>query len=293
MQRGPVLDWIDEQGFSPTGEVRLVKERPWSAVLEVATDDGPLVFKEGRGGCAFEAELLLALKAYDASHVLLPLAADPVRGWVLLPHGGPTLRETEPTLAQWTAMLPSYGALQRSLEGRVLPGCEDLRPERLPEVLDQLIATVPTDCPDDLRALRPRFAQWCDELATSGIAPTIDHGDLHDGNVFADGRFFDWGDACLTHPFASVLVLMRSCADRFGLANGSDELRSLRDAYLEPWTDSWSRAELELLSLLATRVAKVARVRSWQRALSGTDDPGEHAEAVPGWLEELLVEDVF
>ena len=294
VQREEVLTWVEAQGVAPTGEVRLVKERPWSAVLEVHTRDAaPVWFKEGRAGCAFEPRLLQALQAYGAEPVLLPLAVDAPRGWMLFPDGSPVLRETSPTLAQWQAMLPAYGQLQRSLEHRALPGCEDLGPRLLPEVLDGLLDTVPTDRTEELRALQPRFAQWCTELDDSGIVPSIDHGDLHDGNVFADGRFFDWGDAALAHPFCSVLVLMRSCADRFGLETGSAELRALRDAYLEPWTDRWSRTELELLALLATRVGKVVRVRSWQRALSGPVDPGEHAEAVPGWLEELLEPDVF
>ena len=291
--RGEVLDWVAEQGVRPHGEVTQPRLRPWSTALRIPTREGVAWFKAGGSGCAFEAGLLQALALYDAPHCLRPLAVDVDRGWMLLPDGGPTLRETAPALSDWERVLTGYAVLQRSVEGRVLPGVEDLSPHLLPSVLDDLLATVAVDGIEDLRAMQPRFAGWCDELATSAIVDTVQHDDLHDGNVFADGTVFDFGDACLAHPFSSLLVTLRVAQDRFALPAGGAELRRLRDAYLEPWTDRHSRAELELLALLAVRVGKVCRVRAWQRALAGVADPGEHAEAVPGWLEELLEEDVF
>jgi hypothetical protein len=291
--RTEVLDWVAQQGHRPRGQVTQPRLRPWSTALQIPTADGQVWFKAGGPGCGFEAGLLQALALYDAPHCLRPLAVDVDRGWMLLPDAGPTLRDTMPGLGDWERVLTGYALLQRSVEGRVLPGVEDLAPSLLPMVLDELLEVVPVDPLEDLRALRPRFASWCDELATSGIAVTVQHDDLHDGNVFADGTVFDFGDACLAHPFSSLLVTLRVAQDRFALATGGPELRRLRDAYLEPWTDRHSRAELELLALLAIRVGKVCRVRAWQRALVGVADPGEHAEAVPGWLEELLEEDVF
>jgi len=38
---------------------------------------------------------------------------------------------------------------------------------------------------------------------------TVDHGDLHDGNVFSsDGnvRIIDWGDSAVAHPFFTLSV---------------------------------------------------------------------------------------
>jgi len=36
----------------------------------------------------------------------------------------------------------------------------------------------------DLIALEARYAGWRAQLDAAGIAPSLDHGDLHDGNVF-------------------------------------------------------------------------------------------------------------
>jgi hypothetical protein len=293
-----LLEWLDEHGCAPTGEV-LPRVRPWSSSWRVPTADGVVWLKTGGPGTAYEAGLVKALVECGTPHLLTPLAVDDQRGWLLLPDGGPTLRsvlDRDPDLAHWERVLPKYAELQRHVEHRVLPGAPDHRPERMPAVLAALLEQLPVGPQDELEALQPRFAQWCDELATCGIASTVQHDDLHDNSVFSHAgvdRFFDWGDADLAFPFTSLLVSLRSAARRWDLAAGAPELARLRDAYLEAWTDSHSRIELELLALLATRVGKVGRAHAWVRALTGVADPGEHAEAAPGWLEELLEEDVF
>lgn len=287
--RAEALDWVAEQGMVP----RIVTQprvTPWSTALRIETDGGVVWLKAAGTGTRYEAGLLRALHAYGAPHLLTPIALDVDRGWMLLPDGGPTLRDVltdDPDVRHWERVLPKYAQLQRAVEHRALPGTEDNRPERMPELLASLLERLEVD--PAVAALQPRFAAWCDELATSGIRSTLQHDDLHDNNVFADDVVFDWGDAALAFPFSSLLVTLRTVRQRWPDA----DLERLRDAYLEPWTDTHTRAELELLALFATRVGKVGRARAWVRALADVADPGEHAEAAPGWLEELLEEDVF
>ena len=295
MDRDEALAWAADNGVTPNGAVSQPRTALWSTALRIPTADGVVWLKEGGAGTSYEAGLVRALVTFGTPHLLTPLAIDVERGWLLLPDGGQTLRsllDRDPDLAHWDRVLPKYAELQRHTERRVLPGVPDHRPERMPQVLAELLETLPVGPREELTALQPRFAQWCDELATCGIAATLQHDDLHDNNVFSNGvidRFFDWGDADLAFPFTSLLVTMRSARTRWPDA----DLARLRDAYLEAWTDTHSRTELELLTLLATRVGKVGRAHSWVRALSGVPDPGEHAEAAPAWLEELLEEDVF
>jgi hypothetical protein len=165
----------------------------------------------------------------------------------------------------------------------------DLRPARLPALFADLVARLPVQYRTELEALLPRFTDWCVELTASGVAATVQHDDLHENNISTSDVFFDWADAALAFPFSSLLVTLRSARNRWP----DLDLARLRDAYLEAWTDNHSRTELELLCLLATRVGKVGRATAWERALTGVPDPGEHREAAPAWLEELLEEDVF
>ena len=298
--REAALSWAAAEGVVASN-VTQPHVRPWSTALRLATADGVVWLKAGGPGNGFEARLVQAMAEYGAPHLLVPLAVEPDRGWLLLPEGGRTLRtqiDSDPDPVHWERVLPRYAELQRHVEGRPLPGVDDLRPDRMPTLLDELLATADVDQEllPALRELQPRFVSWCDELTASAVKATVQHDDLHDGNVFAgrtDDLFFDWGDACLAMPFASLLVVLRSAARRWSLPAEDPVLRRLRDAYLEAWTDVHSRTELELLTLLATRVAKVGRAIAWRRALTGVADPGEHREAIPGWLEELLEPDVF
>jgi hypothetical protein len=293
--RDTALEWASGQGFEATGEVTQPRLCAWSTVLRIPTAEGFVWLKAGNPGTAYEAGLVEALALYGAPHLLEPLAVSVERGWLLLPDGGPTLRtalDRHPDLTLWEQVLPKYAELQRSVEGRPLPGADDHSPALLPAVLDRLLATLDVGPEEELRALQPRFETWCEELASSSIPPTVQHDDLHDNNVFANQVFFDWGDAVLGHPFSSLLVTLRSIAQRWSLEPGSVELARLRDCYLEIWSDGHSRVELELQALLAVRVAKVSRSAAWVRALAGVD-AGEHAEAAPAWLEELLEPDDF
>jgi len=71
--------------------------------------------------------------------VLIPLAMDQARGWILLPDGGPTLGERtsgQELVDGLDAALMPYGRLQRALEPEVgamlAVGVPDMRPAVMP-----------------------------------------------------------------------------------------------------------------------------------------------------------------
>jgi Phosphotransferase enzyme family len=300
---GWIADQLTALGVPATGPVERVRARPWSVQLRVPTSTGPIWFKANISGAAYEAGLVAALAGWAPDAVLAPLAVDPSRGWMLSPDGGPTLRETAPDLVQWEAMLAAYAELQRTVAGRademVALGVPDLRPSVLPHQLAALLedSAVGADLGVErlaaIAALAPDYGSWCADLAADGIPPTVQHDDLHDGNVFlVDNRFrfFDWADAGVAHPFGSLLVSMRVAGYLFKVEPGAPELARLRDAYLEPWTADHDRASLLRSATLATRVAIVGRSLSWQRALLGAEMPVEDdfRAAVAEWLAELV-----
>ena len=137
------------------------------------------------------------------------------------------------------------------------------------------------------------MAELAAELAHAPIPNSIQHDDLHDGNVFvADGGHvvFDWGDACVAHPFGSLVVALRSVRFRFELALDAQELRTIRDAYLGPWVAFAPPEVLERHADIAQRLAYLSRALAWKRALATVplSERGEDATAVPGWLAEML-----
>ncbi|MEV1333546.1 aminoglycoside phosphotransferase family protein [Micromonospora costi] len=299
-------------GRRVTGPVE-ARVRPWSLVWRVPTDAGPVWFKANNPGTRHEAGLLPVLAELAPGRVLAPIAVDAGRGWSLLPDGGASLRELlgrAPDPGHWERVLPEYAALQRATASQVdrllALGVPDHRPELLPALLTNLLddhgslrigadGGLSPQTYERLRAEVPAYADRCRRLAEIGVPATIQHDDLHDGNVFAGPagyRFFDWGDASVAHPFGTLLVTLRSIRYASDLGAGDPVLTRLRDAYLEPWTDAYDRPTLVAAARLAVPLTTVSRALSWRRALDPTDPAAaEYAEAVPGWLAELLTPD--
>ena len=148
--------------------------------------------------------------------------------------------------------------------------------------LDELTQlTVADDVSGDelrrLQGLAPWVADSCAQLTALGVPETIQHDDLHDGQVFVrDGRYliFDWGDACVSHPFFTVSVTLEGV-----LAWGLDDVENsvdtapFRDAFLEPFTAFAPRVELEAGMALALRLGWICRSLNYQAARQGFGPP--------------------
>ncbi|MEU8222649.1 phosphotransferase [Kribbella sp. NPDC048915] len=282
--RSDALDWLDarlkEAGIRETGP-RRVRVRPWSIIVRVEAAE-PLWFKAASPGSAFEAGLGEALARWAPSHVLTPYAVDATRGWSLLPSGGPLLRSLDAGPREWEEALTQYADLQRSVVPRVDAmlrlGVPDARVAALAGIFDAAIASVPLDAADRARleAFRPRLEAWCSELAAIGVPDSLDHADLHDGQVLVAGpgryTFFDWGDANVGQPFCSLLIALERATDERTAARWED-------AYLEAWTDDFTLAELRRAALLARRLSQLTRVGSWTRLFPTAAQIGKPEQA--------------
>jgi hypothetical protein len=70
----------------------------------------------------------------------------------------------------------------------------------------------------------------------------------------------DWGDASISHPFASLVVTFRFLEEHTGLAPGDPWFTRLRGAYLEPWGRGLGDA-----FALAVRIGTFARSIAYVR----------------------------
>ena len=277
-------DWIAAQvaaaGARMTGPIEEVHRRPWSTVLRVQTDGGPVFFKASPPSLGREPAITALLARRRPDVVPAPLAIDAERGWMLMADAGARLRELvehDGDLTRWLDVLPRYAGMQLDIAddvGELLAlGVPDMRlavlPKRYEALLDEL-AAVGGDGRDgrarEIRRLRdavPRVAANCAELAGYGIAETIQHDDLHDGAVYVrDGRYaiLDWGDACVSHPFFSMSVTLEGVISwgREDVQNSVDT-GPYRDAYLAPFTAGRDLSELHEAFGLALRLGWVCR----------------------------------
>ncbi len=314
--RHEILAWasaaLEAAGLNVAGPIEQPHVRPWSTVFRIPTDTSTFWCKAAGPGPRHEAALLERFTAWGTSHVLRPLAVNVARGWMLLPDGGPRLRDLAPgqrgdhDLEAWIRLMPVYAELQRSVADRaddlVAAGVPDERPGRLFAVLDGLVEADSTwerlegeeveqgaVARETLRRRREDVAALDGALASSGIASTVEHGDLHGGNILVgpDGvRFYDWGDATVAHPFGTLTTTLRSIAYHTGLDEDGPELARVRDAYTGAWTDVLPRSALAEVAGLATDLAHIGKSSAWTRAMDGVEPAamGEYAGGAGGWL---------
>jgi hypothetical protein len=144
------------------------------------------------------------LARIGGSFVDPPLAVHIGHGWLLTRDRGPTLAERgEPTLAQWCALVQEAARLQRHVARLPLDrdtGVVDCSPAtvlpRFDTLLERYAALPPSNLchlpSDQLRAFqtaRPTLEEAVAVLTASSFPVTLNHGDLHSGNVLiVDGK---------------------------------------------------------------------------------------------------------
>ena len=247
--------WIDVH-VEVIGQIEQSHLRGWATVLRVPTADGVVWFKAARDAFAHEARLLQLTGPLAPD--LLPdvIASRPEDGWLLLSDAGERARERP---VEWRPLLARYAELQLAatpLAADLLEaGAPDLRPAALRARVESLLPWLELETAARLRDRLPEVDDASNLLAASPLAPTVEHGDLHDGNVFVhDGRvrILDWGDAAVAHPLLTLTVEMEPDA---------------RDAYLEPFTARASRAELEAEVETILGLRYLLRAVNWERVV--------------------------
>jgi hypothetical protein len=316
--------WIDDRLAETGRERRAVVEqthlRPWATVLRVPTDRGDVWFKAAGAGTAFEVALYEVLARTVPDQVLVPIALDVTRSWVLLPDGGRPIGERlegQPLVTALVTALEQYARLQQALTPRVdellALGVVDMRPEMMPrrfaEALRATASTLDgaTDAEREAHArvvaLRPTFERWCERLADSALPSSLDHNDLHPWNILggtAPGesiRFFDWGDAVVAHPFAAMLVPLGFVQRLLGVDIDDPSFLRARDTYLDVHAPMAPGEDLAATLAVACRVAKAARVLTWHRAVSaaraGGDEVDEYYAQAPLATLTSLLDDAY
>ena len=244
--------WVDERlagrGTPRTGPSEQTHVTLWSTVLRVPTTDGTVWFKANDASMRHESALVDLLATHCPSLVPPPVATDPHHGWLLAQDAGEWLRSVSRrsgTLDHWLQVLPAYADAQLALvphvEDLLALGVPDRRLATLPEGYARLVDEV--DAPPRLRQAVALVEDLCEQLAAYAVDETLNHDDLHDGQVFLrDGRLavLDWGDACISHPFFTLSVTLEGVLG-WGLddVEGSVDTTPFRDAYLAPFRERY------------------------------------------------------
>lgn len=293
--RAEATEWISRElpgvGRRVNGDIVQRRIRPWSTQLVVPSDRGTVWFKANCASSAYEPAVHLALAELEPGEVEAPLAIDADRGWMMTADRGKTLADSHDASPQeWQDVVALAARVQRQVADRAdvlvgagLPDCSPASvPARYAWLVDQLAALpadhpshLPADAADSLRARSGVVEDAVQALLAAPLPASLQHGDLHPGNVFVvDGsmRFFDFGDAQWAHVL-EVLAVPYGYSTRVTHYPWPD----LLDAYARVWTDLLDRDALEALMVPAMVTHAVNRSFTWLGAIEGAQ-PEELAE---------------
>lgn len=291
--------WMDEtlarHGRSTIAPVEQVSSWCISSILRTETRDGRVYFKATARSPLFvdEGTVTRTLATIFPGRIPAPIAVDPDRRWMLLDDFGPVVGwNTE--VETRVAVLSTFARMQLETTSRqdelLELGAIDRRPAWLASRIRSLLRSpealgLEADELDRLSALEPRFVEMCERLAAGAVPDALVHGDLHPSNVAGDGSgyvFFDWTDACLTHPFLDLLIVL--------FEEDAERRRSLRDAYLGVWAEVAPEDELLELWAAAEPLASLNQAVSY-RSIVDNIEPESAPELEPMiavWLRRAL-----
>ena len=316
----PATAWIGRQladrGLALSGPITQPHIRPWSTVLRVPVGAEALFFKATLPEIAYEIALSDAVARCAPEQVIEILAVDPLQGWMLMADGGERAREQfggRGDVRAWKPILAAYAKLQIRLASEVDPllalGTPDRRPSTLHEQYRALVADerwlmigqeggISSEEAVALKQLAPKIEALCAELSGYTIPLSLDHSDLHDGNIFVNDsicvsdsgyRFFDWGDASISHPFFSLRTVFVSIENSYGIPEDAPILRELAEHYLQSWRDFESEANLRRALHCAEQLWSLIGALKYRALVEVLGAEGQQvASAVPALLRELL-----
>ncbi|WP_341501298.1 aminoglycoside phosphotransferase family protein [Gallaecimonas sp. GXIMD4217] len=241
---------LEKRQLSATAPLERVSGWALGHILRQGTSRGDFYFKATARLPLFsnEASLCATLHELFPGATPAPLAIRADRQWQLTASFGQALPEDSET-SVWADAFADYARLQsrspRYLDRLRASGCLARPIEALPAQLAEAF-----DNPDITAMLpavvRSNTAKTLDKVATAITAlgrhplpEALVHGDLHIENIAKtqDGFvFFDWSDACISHPFIDGTYLYR-------MAGGPEKERII-DGYLSGWTQLADKAEL-------------------------------------------------
>lgn len=297
---GQAAVWIEkalEQAGHPlTAPLAIVRNWGLSYVMKAHTSGGVFFFKTVAPLPLFvnEAKTTRELTELFPQHILTPVAMDAGRDWMLIP----ALEHVvgwNGSINQRSGFLRQFARLQITAVSHLntlsAASLQDRRIEWTSTQIEPLLtheycqqALTPEEI-TDLVNLIPFLQNLCAELAEGPIPQTLVHGDLHGGNVGVQNGsfiFFDWTDACITHPFFDMLDIL--------FEEDTAVQTELRDAYLAEWTDFAPMPQLLQIWQMTEIGAAIHHGLSYLHILLNLErhSQSDMGEMIPFWLRKIL-----
>jgi len=278
-----IVERVHRAGLEIRGEIEQLKAA-WngSSVLKLDSSDGALYFKASPRRRPGEPAVIRLLSARWSRHLPQLVDADEERCWSLMRKAAGTDLNEDDTeaLAEAGRLLARIQIDQIAEVGRWLDmGCPDRGLDTLQSRLERLLVGIPSALVDAgilQRPERDRIASFvpeanslCRRLAEFSVpGRSLHHEDFRAGNILRGSNgnliFIDWNEAVVAHPFFTIQRFLWF-VDPPAAVQGPEILetpddssrRTLRDAYLEPFSQFEPKDRLLEAFAISSRLATV------------------------------------
>lgn len=303
-----VEDWVrsevEKAGLSLTGNMEQVKASDFCLIQRVPTNKGDLYFKATGFAAKHEGVLSKHMDEKYPGKSVGVFATHETESWFLMRDvEGEALRALKDK-ELWQRAIREYAELQiaelEDVDKLLQIGVPDRRMPALKEEIRQHLAGMcatglSAEETEQVMGLLPELMEMCDEL-DSILPASIEHGDLHSNNmrlVRGDLVFFDWGDACVSHPFFSTRVFWNSLDDliegEWTESKWLEMVDEFRPYYLAPWTKFAPIEKLERALRISDELGCVQRALSWYLYLTpNRENKAESYKRPSQWLQVFL-----
>lgn len=286
---------LAEHGRRLSGEPATYRARFWSVVRCYPSAEGLVWFKENNPGHRFEAGLVAALARLAPSDVVVPIAVDRERGWLLTEDQGTTLTRADiGSQSIRRIVVRALARLQCAVLGQLdvaeHSGLVMLAPRAAGDRVRAVARGWAALPPGHPLRLEPDLLERAELAAgvldrrtarlSDAVPLDLELNDVYAANLFADRstgalrlRFFDFGNAIWGHPFVSLHGFLDSVAEWTGTPLSRGDRDALYDSYLTVWRDHLDADPQVLRNDLAATEALVGvhRLVSWLRLLPHAD----------------------
>ena len=293
-----VQEWVSmvlgSYEIAQHGPLEPGRARLWATRVTVNTDHGRLYFKANNPGQIAEAAVTATAAKLAPDQLVMPLAIEPLRGWMLSPDYGDTLAALPATDYQlWARIVRDFARVQHDL----LPfgdtlfdhGLLQLDPAWLPSHIDEqllLHASMPPQHPlhlperdaEELHRGLGTAREMCAALAAGPVPLSLVHHELTRAHTFIPAapdeplRFLSLSGAYWAHPFSVLGPPLREMCRLLRTTADDARVRRVVAAYLEQWSEYGTVEELRPLVEPALRAGRMQEHGIWMRILSGASD---------------------
>ncbi|MGE3770482.1 MAG: phosphotransferase [Bdellovibrionales bacterium] len=266
-----IIAWARQQLNAPQAVATLVVQAPWSTVLRVNTGERAAYLKQTSAGLFIEASVLrICHDTCGIKSVPCLIAADAGQCCFLMEESGHTsLREFyngNPDTDLLMKALQIYRELQRAtaphIDAFLQAGVPDWRLHKLSAVYDDMasndvfMTSLGLEAADikAARDISGKLEKALQELDGFGIAPCLNHADLHDANMLlnkATGAvtIIDIGETVVEHPFLSLTAFLKRLPIRYPVLKDTEGFKALHAACFSGW--GLADADLQAAEALA------------------------------------------